>query len=294
MKVVAALDIGGTKLSAALVNSEGSILAKRNVPVARGGPDALVHQVVELLAECGATEAGVAACGVIVPGIYFAAGGNVWAPNLWGHQEVPFVKQLEAALQIPVHVDSDRAGYVWGEQWMGIARGMKDVVFLAVGTGIGAGIISGGRLLRGAGDIAGAVGWSALNPQYRDIYREVGCWEAEASGPALARRIGADSAEQVIEAARQGDAAAREAVAETARYLGMGVANLVSLLNPEMIVLGGGLMQAHDLFLEPIRNAVKQWAQPISAQQVRIEVTQLGENAGLLGAARLALKEPGA
>jgi glucokinase len=288
MRIVAALDIGGTKISAALVNSEGQILVQKKAPVARGAPDALVRQVAQLLAGCAVGQTGVTACGVIVPGIYFAATGNVWAPNLWGHEQIPLLKQLEAAIQMPVHVDSDRAGYVLGEQWMGAAQGMKDVVFLAVGTGIGAGIISNGHLLRGAGDIAGAVGWSALTPQYRDIYRDMGCWEAEASGPALARRAGTASAEQAIQAARDGDPAARQAVDETARYLGMGAANLVSLLNPEMIVLGGGLMQAYDLFLEQIRNAVKQWAQPLSARQVRIEVTRLGENAGLLGAARLA------
>src|SRR6185312_10435804 len=248
MRTVAALDIGGTKLSAALVDSEGQILVQRKAPVTRDGPDALARQIVELLAGCGAIKAHITACGVIVPGIYFAESGNVWAPNLWGHEQVPFLEKLENALHMPVRVDSDRAGYVLGEQWMGAARGMKDIVFLAVGTGIGAGIVSGGHLLRGASDIAGAVGWSALNPQYRDIYSEVGCWEAEASGPALARRASAESAEQVIRAAREGDAAACEAIAETAHYLGMGVANLVSLLNPEIVVLGGGLMQAHDLF----------------------------------------------
>jgi glucokinase len=274
------------------VTSDGHILVQRKVPVARRSADVLARQIAELVSavldDASSTKAELAACGVIVPGIYFAASGNVWAPNLWGHEEVPLVKQLEAALQMPVRIDSDRAGYVLGEQWMGAARGMKDVVFLAVGTGIGAGIISGGHLLRGSGDIAGAVGWSALVPRYRDIYHQVGCWEAEASGPALARRAGTESAEQVIRAAREGDEGACGAIAETAHYLGMGVANLVSLLNPEMIVLGGGLMQAHDLFLEPIRNAVGKWAQPISARQVRIEVTQLGENAGLFGAARLA------
>lgn len=167
-------------------------------------------------------------------------------------------------------------------------------MFLAVGTGIGAGIISGGRLVRGAADISGAVGWFALNPEYREVYREMGCWEAEAAGPALARRLGVNSAEEVVERAHAGDTAAKQAVEQSAMYLGMGIANIVSILNPEMIVLGGGLMQAADLFLEPIRRAVAQWAQPVAAKQVRIEVTQLGEDAGLLGAACQALGDSGA
>ena len=138
------------------------------------------------------------------------------------------------------------------------------------------------------------MGWFALNPEWREVYREMGCWEAEAAGPALARRMGVSSAEEVVARARNGDAAAKQAVKHSATYLGMGIANIVSILNPEMIVLGGGLMQAADLFLEPIRRTVAQWAQPVAAKQVRIEMTQLGEDAGLLGAARLALGDSGA
>ncbi len=291
MSQAIAVDIGATKVSAAIVDSEGRILAQKKLPVERGSVDALTAQIAELV--CGIAREIVHECradraGVIIPGIYIPQSGKVWAPNLWGHDQVPFAKQLEAALGMPVRIDSDRAGYVLGEQWLGAARGIDDVVFLAVGSGIGAGIISGGNLLRGAGDIAGAVGWFALSPEYRDPYSQLGCWEAEAAGPALAQRAGAGSAEQAIAAARSGNPAACEAVAATARWLGMGIANLISLLNPEMIVLGGGLMQAHDLFVDNIRRSVIQWAQPVAAQQVRIEPTQLGEHAGLLGAARLA------
>jgi len=289
---VIAVDLGGTKLSAAVVDAAGAVSCRTKVPVVSGEVCASAEQtalVVDKVRRASREEIG--AIGVIVPGIYFAGSGEAWAPNLWGHGNVPLRSELERRLQLPIKIDSDRAGYVTGERWLGAARGLNDVVFLAVGTGIGAGIISGGRLIRGAHDISGAVGWSALNPEWREIYREVGCWEAEAAGPGLARRMGAHSAEEVVAAARNGDAAAKKAVEESARYLGMGIANIVSILNPEMIVLGGGLMQAADLFLEPIRRGVAQWAQPVAAKQVRIEVTQLGEDAGLLGAARLALDE---
>jgi glucokinase len=105
--------------------------------------------------------------------------------------------------------------------------------------------------------------------------------------------MGLSSAEEVVARARTGDAVAKKAVEQSAMYLGMGIANIVSILNPAMIVLGGGLMQAADLFLEPIRRTVAHWAQPVAAKQVRIEMTQLGEDAGLLGAARLALEDSG-
>lgn len=117
--------------------------------------------------------------------------------------------------------------------------------------------------VRGASDISGAVGWFALNAEHREIYRQVGCWEAEAAGPGLARRMGAGTAEDVVALARKGDVAAKKAIEESALYLGMGIANIVSLLNPEMIVLGCGLMQAGDLFLAPVRRIMEQWAQPI-------------------------------
>ena len=284
---VIALDLGGTKLAAAVVAAGGQIVSRLKWAV---DGSRVAEQVAgaasAVLAEAGLEWKDVAAAGLIVPGIAYP-GGDVWAPNLFGHARVALGPLLP--LPVPLRIESDRAGYVLGEQWMGAARGLSDVVFLAVGTGIGAGILSAGRLVNGAGGVAGAVGWFALSPDRRALYKQVGCWEAEAAGPALARRAGMARAEEVAEAARRGDTNARAALRETARWLGMGIANLVSLLNPEMVVLGGGLMHASDLLLEDIRSEVLEWAQPVAAEQARIEVTQLGDDAGLLGAARLAL-----
>jgi glucokinase len=287
MKSVIAVDLGGTKLSAAVVDETGRVLQRTRSGVEAVDFDASVRQIADVIHDT--MRPSPKAVGLIVPGIYFPSTGNAWAPNLWGHEQVPLRRELERTVALPVVIDSDRAGYVMGERWLGAARGLDDVVFLSVGTGIGAGIVSGGRLIRGTGDIAGAVGWFALNPKRQAIYREVGCWEAEAAGPGLARRLNAASAEEVVAAARLGDTRARQAVEETAVYLGMGLANIVSILNPEMVVLGGGVMQAGDLFLTSMRRAMTEWAQPVAAQQVRIEMTQLGDDAGLLGAARLAL-----
>jgi len=293
---VVAVDLGGTKLASAVVDAYGNMCERRKAAVVRCSVDAVVEQIVASVRDAmvGASAGQpVRAVGVIVPGIYFAATGNVWLPNLWGREQVPLRTELERSLTFPVVIDSDRAAYVLGEQWLGVARGCKNVVFVAVGTGIGAGIIMDGRLVRGAGDIAGAVGWFALTREYQSIYQQLGCFEAEAAGPGVARRVGARSAEDVISAAQAGEAAAKAAIEETAEYLGMGIANIVSLLNPEMIVLGGGLMQAADLFLPRVKQVVRKWAQPIAAEQVRIEVTTLGEDAGLFGAARLALANAG-
>jgi glucokinase len=296
MSSVIAVDLGGTKLTTAVVDPDGRVSGRTKRPVARTGLSASVEQIKLAVHESldASQPAGIQAVGLIVPGIFDKSKGEVWAPNLWGHAHVPLLAELHAKLEVPITIDSDRAGCVLGEQWLGAARGLRDVVFLAVGTGIGSGILSGGRVLDGCGGVAGAVGWFALSSDHREEYAKMGCWEAEAAGPALARRMNAASAEVVVSAARSGDASALAAVEETARYLGLGIANLVSILNPEMIVLGGGLMQAGDLFLPSIRRIVPLWAQPVAAQQVRIELTQLGEDAGLLGAARLAFEGAGA
>jgi len=290
---VLAIDLGGTKVSAGVFDETGHLYAFRKAAVEKSRPEATCDQIAEEASQCvqapGLRWEQVEAAGVIVPGIYNPADGSAWAPNLWGDADVPIRAELVRRIPVPIRFDSDRAGYVLGEHWLGAARGLTDVVFLAVGTGIGAGFLSGGRLIRGAGGVAGAVGWFALTGEFKEAYRRVGCWEAEAAGPAVAQRTGRESAEAVVEAARQGDAGARAALAEVAEYLAMGVANLVSALNPQMVVLGGGLMQAGDLLLEPIRRAVPKWAQPRAAQQVRIEPAQLGEWAGLFGAAYLAL-----
>jgi glucokinase len=291
--VVVAIDLGGTKASFAVVDASGAVLSRSKRPSHEGGTavpfEVLAATAGETVRAAGLGWGDVRAAGLVVPGIYSPATGTAWAPNLWGRDEVPLRDVLGPHLPVPLVVDSDRSGYVLGEAWQGAARGCRDVVFLAVGTGIGAGILSDGRLVRGHGGIAGAVGWFALDPRWREEYARTGCFEAEAAGPAFARRLGAASAEEAAEAARRGDPAARRAVEETVEWLAMGIANLVSALNPQVVVLGGGLMQAADLFLEPVRRAVFRWAQPLAAPQCRIELTQLGEDAALFGAARLAL-----
>ena len=290
-----AIDLGGTKASFAVIDSKGAVLSRSKRPSHEGGAtvtfEALAASAADTVRAAGLGWGDVRGAGLVVPGIYNPATGRAWAPNLWGPDEIPLRDALAPRLPVPVVIDSDRSGYVLGEQWQGAARGSRDVVFLAVGTGIGAGILSDGRLVRGSGGIAGAVGWFALDPRWREDYGRVGAFEAEAAGPGLARRLGAASAEAVADAARGGDPAARRAVGETVEWLAMGIANLISTLNPQVVVLGGGLMLAADLFLEPVRHAVRRWAQPLAFPQCRIELTRLGEDAALFGAARLALPD---
>ncbi|HEY6991321.1 MAG TPA: ROK family protein [Bryobacteraceae bacterium] len=284
MNSVLAVDFGGTKTALAFVDDAGRVTDKQKL-AAEYTLAGSMRQVAEFV-----NAARVERVGILVPGIYDAKTGAAWAPNLWGMERVPLRAAAEQALGIPVAIASDRAGYALGEEWLGVARGLDDVVFVAVGTGIGVGILSGGRVIEGARGIAGAAGWMVLGDPWKEEYRQCGGWETEAAGPALARRAGMESAEAVVAAARAGESKARAALDTTADYLALGVAALISVLNPEMVVLGGGLLHASDLMIDRIRGNALRWTQPIAAQSTKIEKTALGEDAGLLGAARVAMK----
>lgn len=308
-----AIDLGGTKVAAALFTSAGEPRHRRSVALAgRGGGavgELIAELATELLGAAVAEGSPARAVGVAVPGIYRARSGTVWAPNIPGWEDFPLVAGLEAALpDVAVRVDSDRACAVLGESWAGSARGCRNVVFLVVGTGIGAGILAEGRVVRGAGDAAGAIGWLALDRPHRPGYRAVGCFEHHASGTGLAavarERVesdpayrgplraadpGAITSHDVFAAYDAGDPVAARVVDEAIGYWGMAVANLVSLFNPEKIVLGGGVFGPAARFLDRIRDEAAVWAQPISMKQLRLEVSTLGPDAVLHGAARLAL-----
>lgn len=278
MNQVLAVDLGGTKTSISLVDRAGRLSGKQKIAAASNF-EASIQQI--------APQPGVSAAGVIVPGIYDPATGGAWAPNLWDKDFHPLRARLEQRLGVPVAIGSDRTGSVLAEHWLGVARGLRHVLFVSVGTGIGVGILSEGRPMEGAHGIAGAAGWMPIGGPWTAEHAACGGWEFEAAGPALARRAGMPTAEAAVAAARSGDINAREAVRRTAEYLAMGIAALIAVLDPEMVVLGGGLMQAGDLMLEPIRRLALSRTQPVAAAKVRIESTALGEDAGLLGAARL-------
>jgi glucokinase len=286
MPQVLAIDLGGTKTAIGLVDETGRIVEKRKLPAASSF-EASVEQIV------AESPRVVSSVGVIVPGIYDPSNGAVWAPNLWGRDFHPLRAALEERLGTPTAIGSDRTGSVLAEQWVGVAQGLSNVLFIAVGTGIGVGIVADGRPIEGARGIAGAAGWMVVGERWKPEYRERGGWETEAAGPAVARRAGMESAEAVVAAARGGDRNALDALRETVDYLALGIAGLIAIFDPEMVVLGGGLMQAGDLLLERIRSQALCWTQPVTATHTKIELTALGADAGLLGAARLAWLEAG-
>jgi glucokinase len=310
------LDLSGTNISAAVVEAAGTILHRSKQPFRKSSFEESVSQIIaaveELVAEAAVNWAEVGGVGISIPGSYSSATGNALAPELWDWEQVPLWHAIEQKLPQPVMIDNDRAVSALGEQWVGAARGLSDVVYFSAGNEIAAGIISSGWLVHGAGDLAGAAGWLAVDPRKNSIYKQEGCLQAEAAGPAVGRRAAARIAageptvmaglagghplttEIVIEAARRGDAVAIRVFEETAKYLAMGIANLINILNPEMVVLGGSLFEASEFLLEPLRHEVLEWVQPLAASQVRIELGQLGEDARLFGAARMPMLARGA
>jgi len=218
---------------------------------------------------------------------------------------MPLGKHLQRQLGVPVIVESDRNAAVLGETWRGAARGTSDAIVLMLGTGIGAGILSAGRLVRGAHELSGCAGWMVVTEYDSAEVQRVGQLESLTAGPGIASAASQElargvssllgeippasvNAYEVAEAARRGDALSIEVYLEAGRLLGCGVANLVSLFDPEVVVIGGGLARASDLFLDALRKSMKQYTQPIAAKQVRVLISQLGSDANLLGAARLA------
>jgi glucokinase len=248
-----------------------------------------------------------------LPGISYSKTKKVWAPNIPGWNDYPLFDELKNGLadkNLMIKIDSDRACYILGEVWKGNATGCSDAIFLSVGTGIGAGILVNNEILRGAHDIAGAIGWMSMEKPFDKKYIPCGCFEYSASGEGIARvtkewleknsfekSILAGktphplTAKDVFDAYEKQDMLAVKVINNAVQYWGMAVANLVSLFNPEKIIFGGGVFGPALKLLDAIYEEAKKWAQPISILQVKLQGSALGNKAGLYGAAYLALKE---
>ena len=289
-RAVWAVDLGGTKIAAARVSRSGKLSDYAQVRTPSAGGRKVVEAVVELLERMPAKDVG--AIGVDVPGLAWPD-GRVWAPNIPGWKRMPLGPALRQHFRLPVLVESDRNAFVVGEAWQGSARDCRDVVFLAVGTGIGAGILAGGRLLRGHGELAGSVGWMALRDRFLPDYKKVGCFEYHASGTGIGLAGSREFnrpllADELTAMARKGDRKARAVLERAGHDMGLGLSNLVDVLNPKVIVIGGGVAAAGNLILDAARRTMKQWGQPLAVRQVRVVRSRLGARAGLLGAAKLA------
>jgi len=305
------IDLGGTKLAIAILSESGKMLSKEVIALDNRKGNEVGGLIIELIKKYTFSEGSpIQSIGVSMPGISRKKTGTVWAPNIAGWEDYPLLKEIkQVAGAIPVSIDSDRACAILGEQWQGNARGCKDAIYLAVGTGIGAGILIDGIILRGAHDIAGAVGWMALHKPYQKKYIPCGCFEYYASGEGIAkltREILQEesayrgvlreyapekiTAHHVFAAFEENDPVALQVIQECIEYWGMAVANLISVFNPEKIIFGGGVFGPAIKFIPSIKAEAAKWAQPISVTQVNFEQSGLPGEASIYGAGFLALK----
>jgi glucokinase len=300
------IDLGGTKCLAVAVEG-GKVVDERRVPTPVG-ETALLDALAEV-AVAVRGDGGVLGVGVGVPGLVDRAGVLRFAPNLPGVVDLDIKAELEARLDVEVRVDNDATCAAWGERQTGAARGYDDVILVTLGTGIGGGIVADGRLLRGANGFAGEVGHMVVD---RDgpvcPCGQQGCWERFASGSGL-RRLGQQAVaegraarmvelaggdptlvrgEHVTVAAAEGDVEAQAVMADFGWWVALGLANLANVFDPQAFVVGGGLVEAGELLLGPVRLAFRELLTGAAYRpEVAIVPATLGEHAGAIGAACL-------
>lgn len=313
MPIIAA-DLGGTKLATGLFTDDIELIRKeKNIIAGKEGAQVgqlITGNIYEIIRSQELSGEKIKAIGISVPGIYDKEDGTVWAPNIPGWEKFPLFKEvMQIAPNIPIVIHSDRSCYITAEVEKGAARGCKDAVFIAVGTGIGAGIISGGKVIRGAHDIAGAIGWMALDKPYQPKYKACGCFESTASGEGIAKlalektkeypaysgplkTIASEklNTKDVFAAWHNNDPLAQKVIQHCIETWGMALANIVSLLNPEMVIFGGGVFGPAVRWIPEIVEEAKKWGQPISMKLVKVTSASFGSDAGLIGAACLASK----
>ena len=304
------IDIGGTKIAGALVDASGQILKENRVPTPADDPNALVDAVVGLITEL-ADGQSVLGAGIAAAGFIDAEQANIiYAPNLSWRNE-PFKAKLEAKLSIPVIIENDANAAGWAEYRYGAGRGYKHMVMLTIGTGVGGAVITDSKMLRGGFGIAGELGHLRVVPEGLPCgCGQNGCLESYGSGTALLKAAkdlaasghekgarlrqleaaaGQLTGQEVYQAILESDAGALEILATLGSWLGQAVASLTAVLDPEIVVIGGGVSAAGDLLLNPIREA---YLKHLPARGFRpelvISAAEFVNDAGVVGAADLA------
>lgn len=310
-KLIFAADLGGTHLRAATVDQQGKIhfRSKQNTPQGTDPNEivaAVVNAVNEYRKEIGAEPDRLQAVSLVVPGtVNVAEGVVVKAPNLPCLDGFPLTTALTNKLGLPAILENDANAAAVGEMWQGAARGCRTIICVTLGTGVGGGIILDGELWRGVDGAAAEIGHMCVDPfgGVACTCGSRGCLEVFASATAIVRMTREASprypdsvlhasnnltAESIFAAGLEGDELALEIFRRMGVYLGIGLANLINILNPEMIVIGGGVVNGWDLFEKHMMHQVEERAFPLLAARVKIERAECGDDAGLLGAARLA------
>ena len=300
------IDLGGTSVKYAVVASSGEVLFSGQLPAfAQDGPEAVLEQLLSGITACREYAAGegleLAGIGVGTPGVLSADGRTVLgsAENIAGWENIPLADRIEAAAGLPVVASNDANVMALGETLFGAAKGATDVVFVTVGTGIGCGLLIDGRLYRGYRNRGMEMGHITVRSDGEACAcGGVGCLEHYASTSALVRRFcelsgnGKDAdvdGKDVVFFYKEGNPAAVEAMEEHWNYLSHGIASMVNLFAPQRVVVGGGISEAGEFYLEKLREGVRRQAMEVCGGDTEIVAAVLGNRAGCLGAAGLVL-----
>jgi glucokinase len=310
-RTVIGVDLGGTNLRTAIVGSDGEILVKhKEATKAADGWVKVVSRLIDNIRrqlEIGAqmgTE--VFAVGVGAPGVILVDKGIVVkSPNFPDWNNLPLKTELEKALKIPVFIENDANAAALGEKWRGAGRDIKSMIHLTLGTGVGGGIILDNNIWHGADGMAGEIGHMTLIPDGRQCTcGNTGCLEMYASARGIVQSFREElekqnlpaaealkevTSEKVYQAAREGDAVARRVMKDMGRMLGIGIASLINIFNPERVVIGGGVKDAWPLFIGATHEEIMKRAFQVPAERTEIVPSLLGDDAGMVGAAAVAL-----
>ena len=277
------IDVGGTKCLGVAVDDSDKVVQQFRLPTPHA--DELCDTLIEIVTQLG----GASSLGIGVPGLISPEGVIRASPNLVGAKELPLRQMVEDRLGIKVLVENDATCAALGEWKLGAARGATDAWVITLGTGIGGGFVSGSALQRGAHGFAGEVGHMVVDPDgpLCPCGRN-GCWERYASGNGLSYLANGEKGEDVLMRARDGDVDALGVVDTFARWVALGLVNLTNMTDPEVIVVGGGVIVSADVVMPRIGHWFQQLLySPKHRAHPRLVVAQLGEQAGAIGAAML-------
>ena len=307
------IDVGGTNVKIALVDSDGKIGYSNTIPTrAEMGYEYTINNmkqaIRDLMTETKLSAKDIEGIGFGLPGqVDFKSGIVRLITNIPGWVEIPLAKMIEDEFHIPIRIDNDVRCAALGELNFGAGKGCENLICITVGTGIGSGLIINGKLVRGASNAAGEIGHIKLQMHDGPICGcgDTGCLEAFASGPSIVAMaeeyiLGGKSTKYremanggaitpfiVAEAAKAGDPVARRIFTRMGEYIGIGMASVVNLLNPERIIVGGGVADAGDILLNPLKETIKKRAMKIAGETVQVVPAQLGNTAGVIGASLL-------
>ena len=307
------VDLGGTNVKIAIVDDAGNIICSRSAPTdADKGFEAayenIVNVIYTIINECEVSKEEISGIGFGLPGLIDSKNGIIKdLPNMPGWVNIPFGEMIKKEFDLRVEIVNDVRAATLGEYKFGAGRGVSNLVCITIGTGIGSGMIIDGKLVKGSTSVAGEIGHMTLQEHGGPICGcgNTGCLEALGSASSIVKRghelltggrpskireimgDGPLTAQVIAEAAAQGDAPASRILYETGRWIGIGLANIVNLLNPELIIIGGGVAQAGAPLIDPIRENIQKRALKLSAAAVRVETASLGEKAGVIGASLL-------